>query len=330
MTDWLGRWQIPLYLLALGVGALIGLTAPSTAPAFEMAINPVLILLLYATFLSVPLTQLGRALRDVRFLGGLLVLNFVIVPLVVYGLSRFVADQQALLMGVLLVLLTPCIDYVIVFSGLAGAAHERLLAAAPLLMVLQMLLLPVYIGVFVGPELFAVINVGPFLEALLLLILTPLVLAAITQYLAARWASAARVMNGMQTVMVPLMMLTLAVVVASQIDAVRADLASLVKVIPVFVAFLILMIPLGVLTGRAFKQNVPAIRATVFSGATRNSLVVLPLALALPDTLALAAVVVVTQTLIELLGMVIYVRITPHLIPHSASLMQNQTKRNGL
>src|SRR5699024_4963599 len=188
MTDWLERWQITLYLLALGAGALIGLTIPSAAPVFEMAINPVLMVLLYATFLSVPLTKLGHALRDIRFLAGLLVLNFVLVPIVVYGLSRFVADDQALLLGVLLVLLTPCIDYVIVFSGLAGAAHDRLLAAAPLLMVLQMLLLPVYLGLFVGTDLLEVIDGGPFLEALVLLIITPLGAAALTHYGATRWA----------------------------------------------------------------------------------------------------------------------------------------------
>ena len=58
-----------------------------------------------------------------------------------------------------------------------------------------------------------------------------------------------------------------------------------------------------------------AARAVIFSGATRNSLVVLPLALALPDSLAVAAVVVVTQTLVEVLGMVAYVRLVPRLMP---------------
>ncbi|MHA6528271.1 ArsR/SmtB family transcription factor [Corynebacterium pyruviciproducens] len=81
--------------------------------------------LLYATFLSVPLTKVGQALRDGRFLAGLTVLNFLIVPVVVYLLSRFVADDQALLLGVLL---APCIDYVIAFSGLADPARLRLLS----------------------------------------------------------------------------------------------------------------------------------------------------------------------------------------------------------
>lgn len=291
IIEWWDKYQIPLYLAALALGALIGLSSPAAAPAFELAINPVLMVLLYATFLGVPLTKIGHALRDGRFLTGLTVLNFLLVPVVVYLLSRFVADDQALLLGVLLVLLAPCIDYVIVFSGLAGAAHDKLLATAPLLMLLQMLLLPAYLRLFVGPGLFDVIDLTPFLEAFVLLIVAPLALAALTQRLAARVNPARQIMAVMEAVMVPLMMLTLTVVVASQIDAVRTDLTSLLRVIPLYVIFLIAMIPLGILTARMFNQDVPTTRATVFSGATRNSLVVLPLALALPETLALAAVV---------------------------------------
>ena len=57
----------------------------------------------------------------------------------------------------------------------------------------------------------------------------------------------------------------------------------------------------------------------MFTGATRNSLVVLPLALALPASLALAPLVVVTQTLVELIGMVVFVRLIPRLLPELAS-----------
>ncbi|HCJ49000.1 MAG TPA: arsenic resistance protein, partial [Microbacterium sp.] len=41
----------------------------------------------------------------------------------------------------------------------------------------------------------------------------------------------------------------------------------------------------------------------------------LPLALALPAEFALVPAVVVAQTLIELIGMVVYVRVIPKLIP---------------
>ena len=61
---------------------------------------------------------------------------------------------------------------------------------------------------------------------------------------------------------------------------------------------------------------VASARAAVFSATARNSLVVLPLALALPEPLAAtASAVVVTQTLVEVVGMVIYLRAVPWLVP---------------
>ena len=84
--------------------------------------------------------------------------------------------------------------------------------------------------------------------------------------------------------------------------------------VPLYAGFLVVMAALGVPAARVFSLDVASGRALVFSGATRNSLVVLPLALALPASLSLAPVVVVTQTLIELVGMVVYVRLVPLLV----------------
>ncbi|MFZ2240603.1 MAG: arsenic resistance protein, partial [Gordonia amarae] len=46
----------------------------------------------------------------------------------------------------------------------------------------------------------------------------------------------------------------------------------------------------------------------------RNSLVVMPLAIALPDGMEIAPAVIVTQTLVEVIGMAICVRVVPALI----------------
>ncbi len=234
--------------------------------------------------------------------------NFVIVPVIAYGLSRFVADEPALLFGVLLVLLTPCIDYVIVFAGLAGGAADRLLAAAPLLMLAQMLLLPIYLLILLGPDGVAVVDLAPFARAFLLLIVVPLGAAALVQFLAKRHRSGQVIERSMLNLMVPLMMATLFTVVASQAGAVGAAGPQLLILVPIYVAFLVIMVFVGLLAGRAFRLDVPATRALAFSGATRNSLVVLPLAL------ALTPVVIVMQTLVELVGMVALVRLLPKMI----------------
>lgn len=316
MTAWLERHQIALYLTAIGVGLGVGAAVPA-AHSLDVAINPAIALLLYVTFLGVPFNRLGHAFRDARFLITLFALNFLVVPVIGWGLSRFVAHDAALMIGVLLVLLAPCIDYVIVFCALAGGAHDKLLAAAPLLMLAQLLLLPVYLLLFAGPTALGIIEIGPFVEAFLVLIVAPLIAAAATQWAAPRARALRALADAGAVSMVPLMMLVLFIVIASQAQLITTDPIALVGLVPVYVGYLVVMAGVGVAVARLARLGVRNARALTFSGATRNSLVVLPLALALPPALAIVPAVVVTQTLIELVGMVIYVRLIPRLIPGS-------------
>ncbi|MFF2845035.1 arsenic resistance protein [Streptomyces sp. NPDC058001] len=307
--------QVAIYLAAMAVGAALGWAAPGLGPGLEHAINPVLGALLFVTFLQVPAAELVRSLRDARFLSAAVVVNFVVVPLVVAAMFALLPSDQAVRLGVLLVLLCPCVDYVIVFSGLAGGSSRRLLAATPVLLVAQMLLLPGFLYLFMGSELADIVEVGPFLEAFLYLIVIPLSLAWALQAWAGRRPAGRTVSDAATTTMVPLMAATLLVVVGSQVPKLGGRLADVAAVVPFYVVFLIVMAFAGKAVARLFHLAAPAGRAIVFTGATRNSLVVLPLALALPDALAVAAVVVVTQTLIEVLGMVAYVRLVPRLLP---------------
>lgn len=309
-----------VYLAALGVGVLTALLAPGARVGFEALVYPVLGALLYATFLQVPFVALRAAVADRRFLLAALALNFVVVPPIVFALSRLAPERRAVELGVLMVLLTPCIDYVVVFTRLAGGSERRLLAAAPLLMLAQTVLLPVYLWLFMGSEVAAIVEPKPFVEAFALLIVLPLGLAWATEAWARRSSAGARVKGTVDLSPVVLMALTLLVVVASQFPRVRSDIDQVVGVIPLYVAFLVIMAVAGRWLGRALRFDAPAARALVFTGATRNSLVVLPLALALGDDDALTAAVIVTQTLVEMLGMVAYVRVVPWLLPAERAL----------
>ncbi|MEI5103457.1 bile acid:sodium symporter [Streptomyces sp. PmtG] len=309
------RHQVAVYVGALAAGGLLGWAAPGAGPGLEHAVNPVLGALLYVTFLQVPAAELVRSLRAGRFLAAALVVNFVVVPLVVAAMFAFLPDDQAVRLGVLLVLLCPCVDYVIVFSGLAGGASQRLLAATPLLLLAQMVLLPGYLFLFLGPGLADVVDAGPFVEAFVVLIVVPLALAWLTQAVAARHRAGRAVADALGTTMVPLMAATLLTVVASQVPGLGGSLGDVARVVPFYALFLVVMAFAGLGAARAFRLDVPEGRAVVFTGATRNSLVVLPLALALPEPLAVAAVVVVAQTLVEVVGMVVCVRAVPRLLP---------------
>lgn len=268
--------QVAVYVGAMVAGALVGWAAPGLAPGLEHAVNPVLGALLFVTFLQVPAAELFRSLRDGRFLAAVLVVNFVVVPLVVAAMFTLLPADQAVRIGVLLVLLCPCIDYVIVFSGLAGGSSRRLLAATPLLLVAQMVLLPGFLYLFMGAELAEVVEVGPFVEAFLVLIVIPLALAWTVQGWAARRPAGRRAADAAGTAMVPLMAATLLTVVASQVPKIGDSLGDVAAVVPFYAAFLVVMAFAGLAVARLFRLGTPAGRAVVFTGATRNSLVVLP------------------------------------------------------
>src|SRR5699024_6064487 len=142
MIEWLEKHQIWMYLAAPFAGGVKGILLPGISTPLEHAINPVLGLLLYATFLMVPLGRIGQGFKDIHFLCVLCVLYFFVVPVFFFVLRRFIAGDRVLLVLVVFVLLAPCIDYVIVFSHFACGATERLFSPTPLLMLGQMVLLP--------------------------------------------------------------------------------------------------------------------------------------------------------------------------------------------
>ncbi|MBY0215674.1 arsenic resistance protein [Paenibacillus illinoisensis] len=306
------KQQTWFYIVALLVGAAIGLGSAEWGSALHDTVSPVLAILLYSMFTQIPFLQLKQSLSNLGFIGAVLTANFVVVPVIVSLLTWIFPQSSAVLIGVYLVLLTPCIDYVIVFTQLGRGNEKLMLAVTPILFVVQMVLLPLYLWLLTGEEAAQLMKVGPFVEAFLVLIVIPLILAILTQVLSRGRAIGEKLMDAAAWLPVPMMALALIVVVASQIGKVYSDFAIVVNVIPVYVSFLILMPFLSRLVALLFRLDIGAGRALIFSSATRNSLVVLPLALALPEEWAtIAAAAIVTQTIVELAGELIYIRLVP-------------------
>lgn len=309
--DWLQRHQVIVYAIAVMLAIGVGVSRPDSATFIEHLIDPVLAILLYVTFLEIPFVRLRRAFTNKRFMAATLGMNFLIVPVIVWGLTRFLPQEPVILVGAFMVLLTPCIDYVITFAELAGGNSEQITATTPALMLVQLLLLPVYLWLFMGAEVAEVIEAGPFIEAFLIIIALPLMLAWLTEVWEERSLKGEYWKETMGWLPVPMMGVTLFVVIASQLPRVQNSIGQIAAVIPVYIAFLIIMPLLGRLAAGLFQMDVGESRALVFTSVTRNSLVVLPLALALPAGYGLAPAVVVTQTLVELTGMVILTRVVP-------------------
>jgi arsenite transporter len=302
----LEKHQVFIYLTAIFAGLIIGFTSSGIGTVLKSALWPVLGFLLYTTFTQVSLTHLRDAFVDFRFLIAATVGNFVAVPLVVWTLMLFVPEDPAIRLGVFMVLLVPCTDWFITFTQRGGGDTKRAIAFLPVSLLLQITLLPVYLWIFFGEGLAMSLVRGEMLKAFVGLILVPLLAAFLTE----KWAEGSNnrsfVPDWLAWFPVPLLAVVVFIIAVSQVNLVLASVSLLSHLLVVFVSFLV--IAGGVARAFAILFNLPwdQGRVLAFSFGTRNSFVVLPLALALPPSFEVTVVVIVFQSLVELFGMVAY------------------------
>lgn len=316
----LERNQIWFYFMALALGAGWGWQHAESAKELESWVAIALGLLLYTTFCQVPLTHLRQAFRHRRFMAALIIGNFVMVPLVVWILATLLLNDPKLQFGVFLVLLVPCTDWFLTFTYLGGGNLPLAIAATPILLLLQSLLLPLYLWLFTAGSLATEIDPTAFVDALVGLILLPLGAALLTEKWAESHPSGECWLKLIAWLPIPLLSLVLLLIAASQVNVlITQPLAPLANVILIFVAFLVLNGYLARWLGHWASLDTPSNRTLAFSLGTRNSFVVLPFALALPDTWSVVVTIVVVQPLVELTGMIVYLWWLPqHLLKNPA------------
>jgi ACR3 family arsenite efflux pump ArsB len=300
--------QVIIYFGAVVIAALLALSISGTTAA-ESAINPALAFMLFVTFLQVPLAQLGQSLKQVRFLLTLIFTNFVIIPIFVFALVAIFLEDQMLRFGVMLVLFAPCIDYVVTFAHLGRADARLLLASTPVLLIAQMLMLPVYMSLMLGSDVAIYIKAGPFLHAFVWLIAVPLLLAGVTQFLAKSSSRGKHLSDVLGLTPVPATALVLFIVILAVLPQLSSAIDAVRKVLPIYVAYAVLAPVIGWWVARQANLDSPSSRSVAFSTATRNSLVVLPLALAVPGAIPVLPAIIVAQTLVELISELAYVRV---------------------
>lgn len=308
--------QAYIYFFAVIIGIILGLSSTSIATFFKALTTPAIIILMISMFCQLPLNNLKSQFTNLKFIIVLLLSNFIFIPLLVWILiTIFNIQSVPVQLGLYLVLLMPCIDYVIVFTSLGKGNATMLLICTPLLLIVQIILLPVYFTIFLTHSVTNYIDLTTFLFAFIFFILIPVIIALILQKFSQSNTGLNNLNQAMSWLPVPMMALVLIAVIASQISFVTKDLTVIYRIIPIYICFAIVAPIIGNLCAKLFKLDVELRRSIAFSATTRNSLVVLPLALTLPQNLALTVTsIIVTQTIIELIFEVIYIQVMPKLI----------------
>ncbi|MFN3870340.1 MAG: arsenic resistance protein [Aquificaceae bacterium] len=306
----LEKYQAIIYMVFIILGVVLGSTHPTYIKPLEGVLLFVIAILLYSTFCQVPLAHLPRSFLNYRLLLGSLVGNFVFVPLFV-ALILLPIDSMAVKVGIALVLLVPCTDWFITFSYLGKADTKHAIALLPILLFLQLILLPFYM-VILFPQLVAIeLDWLRFIKVFFELIIVPLFFAYITQRFADFSPMGVKFLNFIGWLPIPLISLIVFIIFGSQVETFFhiEKLLSLLTLI--FSLYLIFALFLSRFIAKVAKLPSKDGRVLAFNLGTRNSFLVLPIALALPEGFQGALFVIVYQSLVELLGMLLFIHIVP-------------------
>ncbi|WP_459889982.1 arsenic resistance protein [Halostagnicola bangensis] len=286
------RFQTGLVLggivVGLGAGQIAGV--PTIA---ESLLLPFLIVMLFAAFAGIPLSKLRRAFGNRRVLGASLGVNFLWNPLLAVALgAAFLVDHPALWVGLLMLLVTPCTDWYLIFTDLANGNVPLATSLLPYNLVLQLVLLPVYLYVFAGT--LVDLQLRFLLESVLLVLFVPLVLAVVVRRIVVTQKGETWLENRFTPILGPtqvvFLSLAIAAMFASQGDVLleRPDVLAVLAV-PVL-AFYGINFLLGLAIGRVLDFSYGELACFNCTILSRNS----------PTALAIAVVAFPNEPLIAL------------------------------
>ena len=376
--DFFENNQTVFYTAAIFIG--IALACFTSISKFSnAALKLVLPILLFVTFLQVPFASVIKSFRNGRFIVGLLIGNFVFIPILVLvlvwlGLSflNSLLDMPPLskltsangpylyftAFGAML-LCAPCVDYVVSFCRSGKGDIAALTAALPVFLIFQFCFLGfLFVSPFAGTKLpgLGQQSLSILLRSVFEVLVIPICLAWFLQ----RFSSRNRIisvsnsfMKNSAVIVTSLTLVILATYAFSEIFSIfGGDCHELTTEMPshnvvgeltngdsltthadgfgggcenhklfgallygiVFYGIYGCLAPfIGLLAAKLLRLHEKQAIAVSFSVSTRNSLVLLPLLLFITPASAqtLVALVILTQTCVELVAEVFYVRLIP-------------------
>lgn len=298
----INKYQTLVILMAIGLGLLIGQNAFLEKIASYLIV-PFLMIMLYVLFLAIPLNNLKENFFNLKFIVLSTFVNFLFTPLLAYILGvLFLSHNIALWMGFVMLLVTPCTDWYIVFTSLAKGNIALATSILPLNLIVQVIMLPFYIFLFFNHS--AVLPLDMLLKSIILMVILPLSMA----YLTRKITSVMGKMSLFNQIIMPkldnlqIFFLSIAIIAmfASEGKYLMVNPGLVYELLIPLLLFFSITFVVGQLIGRWNKLNYADTVSLTFTTLARNSPIALAIAMvAFPHT-PIIALALILGPLIEL------------------------------
>lgn len=296
------KLQPAIILAASLIGLLLGYFIKPAAES-PVLVELFLMILLYFVFLSADLRKIRDSFLNLKFTCSSLLINFVWTPIfgVVLG-YLFFSGSVDLRIGLLMLLVTPCTDWYLVFTGLAGGNVPLGTALLPLNLILQILLLPVYLFLFMNGKI--QVDSISIIISIIFVLLIPFTLALLTKLIVKKTvglkAFEERFLIHGDNLQLIFLCLAIVAMFASESKSLFQQPMLLVKMFIPLIIFFMVNFFIAQLVGRKQRFSYEDTAALTFTTLARNSPLSLAIAVAAFPDRPLISLALVIGPLIEL------------------------------